>query len=368
MSDEQSGFSEEDRELFRQSVRRLLSEQWPALTALELGADPAAIRAIWRELGTLSVPELGRDAEAGGLREILLVFEELGRAACPAPLLGAVMLNRIVARRQGASESDRAAIAGDAAALTAVGFGAFDGDLAAGGVSRSGDRITGSVGFVEGAAFADRFVLFIDQPGAVAIVERGAEGLAVEETPALSIPSLSTVSFSGTPANFLQVEPAELADLVEVARLCCAARAQGSAQRGFDLVVEHVSTRKQFGQFLGQFQAVQHRLADNLARLDGSRLTLEAAAVAFDGKLDDWRVFADCALAHSSSGLRQLALDMHQLMGAIGYSEEHELPRHFRQIHGNVTRFGGVLRARAQIGAYLVGGGTTDGMARHGAQ
>ena len=57
MSYEQSGFSEEDRELFRQSVRRLLSDQWPVLTALELGVDEAAIRAIWRELGTLSVPE-----------------------------------------------------------------------------------------------------------------------------------------------------------------------------------------------------------------------------------------------------------------------------------------------------------------------
>ncbi|HKT16384.1 MAG TPA: acyl-CoA dehydrogenase family protein [Allosphingosinicella sp.] len=358
MSNEQSSFSEEDRELFRQSVRRLLSDQWPVLTALELGADQAAIRTIWRELSSLSLPELGRDAEAGGLREILLVFEELGRAACPAPLLGAVMLNMIFARDRSVSESDREAISGGAAALIAVGFGTFDGDLAAGGVSRSGDRIAGSVSFVEGAAFADRFVLFMDHPGGVAIVERGAEGLEVQETPALSIPSLSTVSFAGTPARFLQVDPSELADLAEIARLCCAARAQGSAQRGFDLVVEHVSTRKQFGQFLGQFQAVQHRLADNLTRLDGSRLTLEAAAIAFDAKLDSWRIFADCALAHSSSGLRQLAIDMHQLMGAIGYSEEHELPRHFRQIHGNLTRFGGVLRARAQLAAYLVGGGS----------
>ena len=351
MLEEEIGFSDEERALFQDSLRRLLSDRWPVLKALDQAADPAAVRGLWRELGALSLPDLGRDPETGGLREILLAFEELGRAACPAPLLGATIWNMILAASPLATAP--AAPDGDAP-LFAVGFGAFDGDPAAGAVSRSGDRISGSVSFVEGAPFADRLILFLRDPGAVAIVERGAAGLEIHETPALSIPSLATVSVADTPAEFLEVDAGLLADLAQVARLCCTARALGAAQRGFDLVVEHVSTRKQFGQIVGQFQAVQHRLVDNLTRLDATRLTLDAAARTFDRKLSTWRVFGDSALAHSSPGLRQLALDMHQLMGAIGYSEEHELPRHFRQIHGNVTRFGGVLRARAALGAYLV--------------
>lgn len=356
MSDKSPGFSDKDRDSFRESVRRLLCAHWPVLTALERSADPKALRDIWRELGDLSVPELGGDAEIGGLREILLVFEELGRAACPAPLLGAVISNMIRAQgRKIPGADDKAVQGGDSPLHIAVGFGALDGDLAAGNVSISENHITGSVCFIEGTALAALHIVFLSDPCGVAIVDAGATGLEIHDTPGLSLPSLATLSFSNTPANFFAVPRSELSDLVQIARLCCSARALGSAQRSYELAVEHVCTRKQFGQLIGQFQAVQHRLVDTLIRLDGARLTLEAAATAFDNQLSTWPVFANLALAHSSPGLRQVALDMHQVFGAIGYAEEHELPRHFRQVHGNVTRFGGVLRSRAQLGAYLVG-------------
>lgn len=356
MSDELAGFSDTDRDALRDAVRRLLGARWPALAALELSADPNALRDVWRELGELSVPELGSTADMGGLREILLVFEELGRASCPAPLLGAVISNMLRAHGRRAPGTDDEAMRGRHGPLhIAVGFGALDGDPAAGKVSIAQDCMSGSVCFVEGAALAGSHIIFSTDPDGVAVVAAGADGLGIHDTPGLSLPPLASLSFSNTPADFFPVPRMELFDLVQVARLCCAARALGSAQRSYELAVEHARTRKQFGQLIGQFQAVQHRLVDTLIRLDGARLTLEAAATAYDKQLSTWPVFADLALAHSNPGLRQVALDMHQVFGAIGYAEEHELPRHFRQIHGNVTRFGGVLRARAQIGAYLVG-------------
>ena len=351
MSDDMPVFSDEERELIRSSVRRLLEDEWPSLSAVELSQDPAAVKRIWGELAALSIPDLGRNPEMGGLAEILLVFEELGRACCPAPLLGAVVANLL--HEQGEAVTDEV-VPPVASTSYAVGFGPFDGDRAAGGVTLSGQAVSGSIHFVESAEAADRFVLFLGDPCGVAIVEAGAPGISVVSTPALSLPNLSTVQFDRSAATFLPVSGKALQTIVQIARLATASRALGSAQRGYELVVEHANTRKQFGKFIGQFQAVQHRLVDNLTRLDGARLTLEAAARAYSEKLATWNVFADLSLAHLSPGLRQLAIDMHQLMGAIGYSEEHELPRHFRQIHGNVSRFGGVLRARAEIGAYLV--------------
>ena len=67
-----------------------------------------------------------------------------------------------------------------------------------------------------------------------------------------------------------------------------------SARRSarFELAVEHAKVRKQFGQLIGQFQAVQHKLANCLISLDGARLALEAAAEARDNDNPDWRVFA----------------------------------------------------------------------------
>ena len=353
MSDDMTMFSEEERELIRTSVNRLLADKWPALKAVELSAEPAAVKDIWTELESLGVPDLGRDPAMGGLREILLVFEELGRACCPAPLIGAVVANLVQKHVEGTSDT---VVPSPTENLYAAGLGAFDGDLAAGQLTFAEGKATGIAHFVEGAATADRFIFLLNEPSGVAIVDASAPGVSVGATPALSLPDLSSVELTGAAATFVPVPVDELKNIAQIVRLATASRALGSGQRGYELVVEHAGTRKQFGKFIGQFQAVQHRLVDNLIRLDGARLTLDAAATAYDQKLETWATFADLALAHLNPGLRQLAIDMHQLMGAIGYSEEHELPRHFRQIHGNVSRFGGAFRARAEIGAYLVGG------------
>ena len=57
------------------------------------------------------------------------------------------------------------------------------------------------------------------------------------------------------------------------------------------------------------------------------------------------RVSVDAALAFAGPVLRQVLLESHHTPGAIGYSEEHEVPRHFRRVHADVVRCGGVARA-----------------------
>ena len=61
------------------------------------------------------------------------------------------------------------------------------------------------------------------------------------------------------------------------------------------MAVDHAKIRKQFGQFIGQFQAIQHKLANCLISLDGARMALETAAAARDGGNPDWRTFASSA-------------------------------------------------------------------------
>ena len=129
--------------------------------------------------------------------------------------------------------------------------------------------------------------------------------MTVTAAPGLAVPALSELSFAGTNAALVEASATQLAELAEFARLCCAARALGAAQRGFELALEHAKVRKQFGQFIGQFQAIQHKLADCLTRLDGARLTLEAAATMFDREREDWRVFAAAALAYAGPALRR---------------------------------------------------------------
>jgi 3-oxo-4-pregnene-20-carboxyl-CoA dehydrogenase beta subunit len=353
--------SEADRQLLRDSVRDFLAARWPAAHAVEQSGDPEAIARLWRDMSAQSLSSLGAEPAAGGLREIALVFEELGRASCPAPLLGAVTANLALAPRRAASRAAASLLDGirEGTARVAAAYGAFDGDASAGRVQTSGEgdalQLNGRIAFVESAAGATHFLVFADVPAGAAIVAADAAGIAVQETPGLAVPAFAEVSFGQTPARLVRMEAAEIEDIVQAARLACAARAIGAANRAFELAVEHAKVRRQFGQLIGQFQAIQHKLADALISLDGARLALEHAAAERDRGARQWAIFASAALAYTGPALRALAVQIHRALGAIGYAEEHEAPRHFRRVHADLVRLGGAPRARAELADFLLG-------------
>ena len=349
------GPSDSERGMLCKSVRDLLSRDWPPEDAVERADDPQAIAALWRAMAGQGLAALGSDPAEAGLREIVLVFEELGRASCPAPLLGAVAANLALADQRSNVARDVLERRAQGEAMVAGVFGGFDGDRAAGRVDVRGGALSGKVAFVEGAQPATHLLVFCESPACAAIVASGSPGLQIQPTPGLAVPPLAELTFDKTPAAIAEISPDALADIAMVARLACAGRALGAAQRAFELSVEHAKLRKQFGQLIGQFQAVQHKLADNLIALDGAHMTIEAAATARAQGNPDWRVFAASALAFAGPALRAVSVQTHRALGAIGYAEEHEAPRHFRRVHADLARFGGAPRARAELADYLLG-------------
>jgi alkylation response protein AidB-like acyl-CoA dehydrogenase len=353
VSQRTDGVSDAERDLLRSSVRDLLASIWPVDKAVANAGDTGELAKLWPAMARQGLSSLGSEGSEVGLREIVLVFEELGRASCPAPLLGAVAANLALAGQQ--SNTARALLEDlhEGKAAIALALGAFDGDPAAGRAEMRGDTLSGKVAFVEGAQAATHFLVLLD--AGVALVTQDASGVTIEATPGLAVPSFAQLAFDNTPAVAIDVPARTLADIALVARLACAGRALGAADRAFGLAVDHAKVRKQFGQFIGQFQAVQHKLANCLISLDGARLAIEAAAEARDSGNPDWRVFASSAIAFANPALRTVSIETHRALGAIGYAEEHEAPRHFRRVHADLARFGGAPRARAELADFLLG-------------
>jgi 3-oxo-4-pregnene-20-carboxyl-CoA dehydrogenase beta subunit len=345
--------SDTDRDLLRRSIRDFLAARWPAEGAVERAHEPQTFAAVWRGLTDQGLGALGANMAEAGLREIALAFEELGRAACPAPLLGAVAVNLAFATQQ--SNAMRALLEDVhlGKASIALALGGFDGDPSAGQAELRGDALSGKLAFVEGAQAATHFAVFIDD--GIAVAASDASGVTIKATPGLAVPSLSEVTFDNTPAIRVSLPRETLADISLTVRLACANRALGAALRAFEMAVEHAKIRKQFGQPIGQFQAIQHKLANCLISLDGAQMALETAAAARDGGNPDWRTFASSAIAFAGPALRTVSIETHRALGAIGYAEEHEAPRHFRRVHADLARFGGAPRARAELAEYLLG-------------
>jgi hypothetical protein len=125
------------------------------------------------------------------------------------------------------------------------------------------------------------------------------------------------------------------------ARLAIASELVGVAQRILDTAVAHASERRQFGRPIGANQAVRHRLAEAYSDVVGARALVAAAWE--DGSSSA----AACAKAVSGIAHDAVAKQAIQVCGAIGLSEEHELPGLVRRgfasdaLLGSATTTGG---------------------------
>ncbi|MFO1272775.1 MAG: acyl-CoA dehydrogenase family protein [Rubrivivax sp.] len=332
----------EERALLRDSLRGWLQQHWPATGALERSADRAAVAALWQGLVGQGLAALGAERSEGGLREAALAMEELGRAACPAPLAGALLANLLLAGSPCAARLADLHAGTQRLALATTGTLSLDGDQAGGTLMP-----------VDAAPHATHLLVARDDD--LVVVDLGHGGVQIEPARAMGLDGhagWSEVRLHNAPVQRLPLPAGSVAR--PLLRLLLLARAHGAARRAFDLAVDYAKERRQFGQPIGRFQAVQHKLANGLIALEGVRLTLEQAARAFDLGLREWPYFASAAAAFGTQALRQVSLETHHAFGAIGYAEEHEAPRHFRRVHLDTLALGGPSAARAELAARLL--------------
>lgn len=351
----------EERTLLRASVRGYLAAHWPVAQVLAHQADSAQLAAIWRGLAGQGLAALGSDPEQGGLAEAMVVMEELGRAACPTPLVDAVLLNIFLCANQAPPAvppvlHDLQQGLHNGNVCLAICFAGNDEGRNTGSASavtlRAG-RLFGVLRFVDGAQSATHVLAVLGRGEKVALVDCAAPGCTVTVTRALGMDALSEVGLSGCAAQIFDWPAGLAADLHLLGRLCLLARAHGAARCAFEMAVDYAKERQQFGKPIGSFQAVQHKLANCLISLEGVRLTLANAAAQYDASAAHWRYFASAACAFGSPALRRVSLETHHAFGAIGYAEEHEAPRHFRRVHLDTLAMGGVRRARGELAAHF---------------
>jgi alkylation response protein AidB-like acyl-CoA dehydrogenase len=345
--------------MLRNSVRGFLETHWPARSALAASEDSAAVAMLWQGLVKQGLSSLGNDPAEGGLREIVVVMEELGRAACPAPLLGSMLANLLLSDPVIAG-SDRTAKALQSAlqqgvvrvAVAPTGAGA---DAMAGHVHLDKGSAQGHLRFVDGALHATHLLAMTRTPeggGAVVVVDLQAGDVLVQACRAMGLSGhagWSEVRLHNAKAYAIEVPAGVGRNWSHWLRIALLARAHGAARRAFEMAVAYAKERRQFGQPIGRFQAIQHKLADNLMALEGCRLTLAHAAESFDFRQSDWHYFSAAAVAFAGQALRQVALQTHHAFGAIGYAEEHEAPRHFRRVHLDLLVLGGASGARSEL-------------------
>jgi alkylation response protein AidB-like acyl-CoA dehydrogenase len=114
-------------------------------------------------------------------------------------------------------------------------------------------------------------------------------------------------------------------------RLFLAANMLGLARRAFDDAVAHVRRREQFGQPVGSFQALRHRIADLATEIECTRLLVREVALDCDARPDElFPREASMAKLKATETAKRAALEGMQMMGGYGYTTEFDMERHLR--------------------------------------
>lgn len=112
----------------------------------------------------------------------------------------------------------------------------------------------------------------------------------------------------------------------------------GASRAAVEIIVRHLSERRQFGQALSEFQALRHRLSERAVDVEGTSVLARFAADQADP------TSVDSAIAYATRAAAQLAPELHQLAGARGFLHEFGLADYTMRIEALRIELGGVRR------------------------
>jgi len=359
----------EDQELIAATARDFLAANSPVarFRALRDAGDPLGYSpALLREmagLGWLGIPFDEKDGGAGlGLAELVLVVEALGRKLAPEPIAGALSMGGI-ALALGGSAPLKAAwlpaiLEGEKVVALAHQEPGSRYDLlrieTRAEAKGQGHSLSGTKVQVLDAVGADAVIVPARTSGAVGdrdgitlfLVEKNAPGLTVERQLRVDHRNAALVRLDGVvcaPASIVGGigEGGRLVEaVIDRATVVLAAEMLGGMSEVFDLTLEYLKTREQFGVPIGSFQALQHRAARLYMAIELARSSVMAAARSVDAGEAEAAKLVSLAKARASDAYVQAANEAVQIYGGVGMTDEYDVGFYMKRARASELTFG----------------------------
>ena len=307
------------------------------------GFDPA----VWRKMAELGWIGLRVPEDAGGaglgMSESVALDEELGAGLVPEPLIAISLAASVLAATPETALLD-AVLAGDALVPLAWQASPDATGLADGPVTlRHGVPIAGKDG---------QLLVPVRDGGRTRLLLLEA---AEAETTPVQRQDGTTVATLRIPGNAGRVVAedvgAALDRALDEAALRTAAYLLGVADQAFAITLDYLKQRKQFGQPLAAFQALQHRAADMKIQLVLTRASVEGAAAELDADVPSTRRAAVVSRAKARAADTALLVGREaiQMHGAIGYADECDIGLFTRKAMAMANEYGSAMAHRARF-------------------
>lgn len=327
----------EDRQMLADTLRRYLAEQYGIESRNKLAYDaPFHAPDKWTEMTELGIAGALVTEEAGGFGgtgfDISVVFEALGRELCPEPFLGTLMASRLLA----AAGADQENLV-DGSVRHAVAIGEIDAPYDVNYIettaTAAGDAyvLNGRKSAVYGGQVADVVLVAAKLDGKPAIFRVNSADANVVPYGMIDGGGAAEILLEDTSAQLVLADAGSaIADAVNAGRVALCAEAVGAMDATYEILLDYLKTRKQFGIAIGKFQVLQHRTVDLLTEIEQARSIVISAAAS----LGDDDAGLKCAMAKNLIGraARQVSEEAIQMHGGIAMTWEYSVSHYAKRL------------------------------------
>ncbi|MFL6699755.1 MAG: acyl-CoA dehydrogenase family protein [Vitreoscilla sp.] len=368
-------FSDDEQQL-REAVQRWVERGYGFERRTAIAKAGGFSAQAWGELAELGLLGLGTSEEDGGMAmgpvAAMLALEALGRGLVLEPVAAVALVAASVIAQAPADVRARWApriASGEARVVLAWQERAARYQLARVDTRATGAgdgwTLRGTKSIVTIGDQADAFIVSArvnggaDDPAGIALflVERDASGVKTRGYALQDGSRAAEVTLADAPATLLVAAGPAFAALelaIDTGIAALAAEAVGAMDKLFELTVDYMNTRKQFGVAIGTFQALRHRLADMKMQLELARSMSYYATLKL-GEAPDVRrravAQAKVQLGNSARFVGQQAIQLH---GGIGMTEEYIGSHYFKRLTVMEMQFGDTMHHIGEVSARML--------------
>jgi alkylation response protein AidB-like acyl-CoA dehydrogenase len=347
---------DEQQEMLKNVARDFLEKECPEALVRQMEEDDKGYSPdLWQKMAGqgwmgLTIPE-----QYGGVGlticELVVLLEEFGRALVPGPFISTVVLGAVPIMEAGTEEQKQTYLPKIASGeiIMTLALTEPSAKWSADGIALEAKKagtdyvLNGTKLFVPDAHVTDYMVVAARTGGkgesgvTLFIVDSKSAGIKYEQLKTIAADKQCEVTFENVkvPAANILGKEGKGWPIVEKtekwATIAACAYLVGLSQMDFDVTLNYAKERVQFGRPIGSFQAIQHKLADAVIDVDGSRfITYKAAWSMAEGE-PDADLMISMAKAWASDASRRVVAHGQQIHGGIGFTKEYKIQLYFRR-------------------------------------
>ena len=353
----------EEQSFLKDTAKKFSRERTPTthFRSIRDSKNPECFdREVWKEMaqqgwtGILVPEEYG--GSNFGVAGIGVVLEELGRTLTPSPLFSTGVICASLIKEAGNDDQKKGFLTKIAAGDITMAFALEEGprhnpfSLKVEAKKEGNSYIlNGKKTFVIDGGFADKIIIAAktSKDGiSLFIADKDLKGMKITPTSMVDHKNAANIEFDNLEINENALLGSEnnakeiIEKILDLGRAVLSAEMLGGALEAFEITINYIKEREQFGQKIGSFQALQHRAALMFTDLELCKSCVLEAITAFDEGSNDIQRVVSLAKSKIGEAFFNISNESVQMHGGVGVTDEYDIGLYMKRARVAEQTFG----------------------------